>query len=357
MATAVRPSPSPLVIPADSDCCQVDGDLQVPSPTPFASRGSPDDDTAASPTIRVGSFLSRLLRRTKSRSSRVEPLVSPRGGQEFFGKYRLGDVLGKGSFGVVRRCTNISTGLQVACKVICKTSMQGKDEEDAVQREVEALLLLRPHPHIISLQETFEDMGAIYLVMELCPGGELYDRLAVESVMSAERAATVFLQLVRAVAHCHRHGILHRDIKLENVLIASLHPPVVKLADFGSSSRPQPPAGVVTPRSSSSLVGSLLYQAPEVLRQRRYSPASDMWALGVVLHALLSGGLPFVAETESSQQRAVRKGADLSGPAWFHVAEGAKGLVRRLLEVEAGQRPTAEQVERDEWLVRAAGGV
>ena len=294
--------------------------------------------------------MSRLLRRTKSRSSRVEPLVSPRGGQEFFSKYRLGDILGKGSFGVVRRCTNVSSGLQFACKVICKTSMQGKDEE--------ALMLLRPHAHIISLLEAFEDVGTIYLIMELCPGGELYDRLAVESVMSAEQAAAVFLQLVRAVAHCHRHGVLHRDIKLENVLIASLHPPVVKLADFGSASRLQPSGGGSTPRSSGSLVGSLLYQAPEVLRQRKYSQASDMWALGVVLYALLSGGLPFVADTESSQQRAVRKGVDLSAPAWFHVAEGGKSLVARLLAAEAGQRPTAEEVERDEWLVSmtTAGG-
>ncbi|GJP44427.1 hypothetical protein CLOM_g3834 [Closterium sp. NIES-68] len=350
-----------------------------------------------------------------TRSSQGERIVSPKAAREFSAAYSVGKFLGRGSYGVVRECISRRTGRTYACKVIRKEEMRNRRaEEAAIRREVEILQQLAGHPHVVSLVDVFEDRAAIFVVMEKCNGGELYDLLcetaagagsrandgaddarfcndasadasSVSSCSSSEdegdggrfgesgslrsprdsggmeeqKAAAIFKQVVRAVELCHASGILHRDLKLENILLcfpetaedlASCRPwcfPLVKLADFGSAVS-LPPGQL-----ASGVAGSRLYQAPEVLQQCKYGFKADMWSLGVVLFSLLSGSLPFMAHSRRSQTRLAKKGVrKIDSSAWEGVSPEAKELVTRLLAVEPNQRPSAEEVLQDPWIVK-----
>ncbi|VAH81455.1 unnamed protein product [Triticum turgidum subsp. durum] len=206
-----------------------------------------------------------------------------------------------------------------------------------------------PRSHsIVALREACEDEGAVHLVMELCEGGELFDRIVARGHYTERAAANVTRTIVEVVQLCHRHGVIHRDLKPENFLFANKKEnSPLKAIDFGLSIFFKPG------EKFSEIVGSPYYMAPEVLK-RNYGPEIDIWSAGVILYILLCGVPPFWAETEQGVAQAILRGnIDFKREPWPNVSENAKDLVRRMLEPDPKLRLTAKQVLEHHWLQNA----
>lgn len=301
-------------------------------------------------------------------------------GPKLLDDYSIGAVLGKGAFGTVYQAVDKRTGQLYACKSISKAKLVCKEDVEDVQRvsceaqhaahklsgssyvrcplicwalqassrtgmlhsrypcplqEVEVLHLVSDHPNIAQLKGAFEDKAHVHLVLEICNGGELFDRIVQKGNLTEKQAAEYFRTMVQVVAHCHQlgepespckalvalsssafyqqqelcpqsrqaaavlssahtAGVMHRDIKPENFLLTDKsEAAIIKAADFGLCTYFKPGDRF------RHIVGSAYYVAPEVL-QKNYSYEADMWSLGVVLYILLCGLPPFWGDTGES---------------------------------------------------------
>merc|ERR1719345_220074 len=224
-----------------------------------------------------------------------------------------------------------------------------------IYEEISILKMLGSHPAIIQLIDMDEGaMNQIRLVLELCEGGELYDRIQQKHYYPEHEAKLLIRNLLAAVAFVHGKGIMHRDLKPENILLASkVSNTDIKISDFGLAkvSKDYPRR---LPRSH-SICGSDFYLAPEVIKQEEYGREIDIWSVGVVCYVVLSGSLPFFHNVLHKLYRQIVE-RDLSFPeqAWRSVAKGAQDFILRLLQVRPGDRLTSEQGMNHPWL-RAAG--
>ncbi|MFE7515570.1 serine/threonine-protein kinase [Streptomyces sp. NPDC057540] len=210
---------------------------------------------------------------------------SEQGGPELIGgRYRLGERLGQGGMGVVRRATDELLGRQVAVKTLALDS--GADPADAL-REARVVAQVR-HPHVIVVHDVVEHEGRPALVMELVDGGSLADRLAAGQVFSPRETARLGLDLLDALTAAHARAVLHRDVKPANVLLEKDSGRAV-LTDFGIASLP----GATTLSRTGAFIGTPEYTAPERMRGGDAGPASDLWSLGAVLCAAATGTSPF----------------------------------------------------------------
>jgi calcium-dependent protein kinase len=184
--------------------------------------------------------------------------------------------------------------------------------------------------------------------MELCEGGELFDRIVARGHYTERAAAAVTRTIVEVVQLCHHHGVIHRDLKPENFLFANKKEnSPLKAIDFGLSIFFKPG------EKFSEIVGSPYYMAPEVLK-RNYGPEIDIWSAGVILYILLCGVPPFWAETEQGVAQAILRGnIDFKREPWPHVSDNAKDLVRQMLQPDPKIRLTAKQVLEHTWLQNA----
>ncbi|CAI7787338.1 unnamed protein product, partial [Closterium sp. NIES-53] len=219
------------------------------------------------------------------------------------------------------------------------------EEARDLRREVEMMERVAGHCNVVRLHAVFEDHENIHLVMELCRGGGLFDYMRTNGPLTERAAASVCFQLLSALDHCHACGVLHRDVKPENVLLARAEGDFgsIKLIDFGIAAEHQP--GV----RSSTLCGTPLYLAPETL-DGVWSPQADVWAAGVVSYAALCGVPPFWAETNEGIFRAIRsEPLRFATAAWVGVSEAAKDLVRAMLDKNPHRRITAQQALGHRW--------
>ncbi|KAG6473441.1 calcium-dependent protein kinase 20-like [Zingiber officinale] len=263
-------------------------------------------------------------------------------------RYELGVELGRGEFGVTYLCTDKATGETFACKSISKKKLLTIVDIEDVRREVAIMRHLPAHPNIVSLKDTYEDDHSVHLVMELCEGGELFDRI-VDRGHYTERAAAMVLQtIVEVVQNCHNHGVIHRDLKPENFLFANKKENApLKAIDFGLSIFFKPG------ERFNEIVGSPYYMAPEVLK-RNYGPEVDVWSAGVILYILLCGVPPFWAETEQGiAQEIVNSVVEFKRDPWPKVCDSAKDLVKRMLDPDLKKRATAKEVLEHPWLQNA----
>jgi len=228
------------------------------------------------------------------------------------------------------------------------------DAVDHASNEIEILRHLGRHPRIVDLVDTDQDESStVRLVQELCEGGQLYDKLSEKGAYEDHEAAIVMQQLFEAVGFMHDKGIMHRDLKPENVLLVSTDSDVdIKLCDFGISKRKEGPEKL--PRSM-SFTGSAYYVAPEMIQQKEYSVEVDIWALGVIAFALMTGSLPFVTEDHEDMLAVYRKIVDLDydfeHDNWSDSSEASMEFIRRCL-TERKERPTASQALADIWIRR-----
>ncbi|CAI5970518.1 unnamed protein product [Closterium sp. NIES-64] len=316
--------------------------------------------------------------------------------------------IGEGMFGRIHTCVERSSRRTYACKSISKKKLQCLEDAGDVRQEVVMLHMLKGHPHIIGLKEVLEDPKSIHLIMDLCSGGDLFDAVKARKHLPEPLAARLLQQLVGALLHCHATGIVHRDVKPENILLVSSSSAAARrTASMGS--------GVMSAMSSAGgggegshgnqlvdedvadhlgslwnrgatvggtgstgsfldrgecdlhiklidfgvaafldhdgmcrhTAGTTEYMAPEVLSGGRYSPQVDVWSAGVVLFVMLSGVLPFWPshrEGRSTEDAVLRQPLRFGHFRWAAVSGAAKDLVARMLTRDPDKRISALQV-------------
>ncbi|MBA0747046.1 hypothetical protein Gogos_009514 [Gossypium gossypioides] len=211
--------------------------------------------------------------------------------------YTIGKELGKGQFGVTYLCIENSTGKQYACKTISKRKLITKNDKEDMRREIQIMQHLSGQPNIVEFKGAYEDKLSVHLVMELCAGGELFDRIIAKGHYSERAAASMGRAIVNVVHACHFMGVMHRDLKPENFLLSSKgENALLKATDFGLS------VFIEEGKVYRDIVGSAYYVAPEVLK-RKYGKEIDIWSAGVILYILLSGVPPFWAGKKNSRLR------------------------------------------------------
>ncbi|KAL1161744.1 hypothetical protein V6Z11_A07G156500 [Gossypium hirsutum] len=270
-------------------------------------------------------------------------------GKNFGAKYELGKEIGRGHFGHTCSARGKKGDLKdqpLAVKIISKAKMTTAISIEDVRREVKILKALSGHKHLVKFYDACEDANNVYIVMELCEGGELLDRiLARGGRYTEEDAKAILVQILSVVSFCHLQGVVHRDLKPENFLFTSGGENAdMKLIDFGLSDFIRPDERL------NDIVGSAYYVAPEVL-YRSYSMEADIWSIGVITYILLCGSRPFWARTESGIFRSVlRSDPNFDDMPWPSVSPEAKDFVKRLLNKDHRKRMTSVQALAHPWL-------
>ncbi|KAJ0016474.1 hypothetical protein Pint_09935 [Pistacia integerrima] len=271
--------------------------------------------------------------------------------------YTLGNELGRGQFGITYSCTEKSTGHTYACKSILKRKLKNKQDTEDMKREILLMQHLSGQQNIVEFRGAYEDRQSVHLVMELCSGGELFDKIIAQGHYTERAAATICRDIVNVVHICHFMGVMHRDLKPENFLLSSKgEGAMLKATDFGLS------VFIEEGKVYRDIVGSAYYVAPEVLR-RSYGKEIDIWSAGVILYILLSGVPPFWAgkeivdmflkycQTEKGIFDVILKGEiDFVSEPWPSISDSAKDLVRKMLTQDPRKRITSAQVLEHPWI-------
>jgi len=264
---------------------------------------------------------------------------------DVFNDYDVEDkVLGEGTYGVVFKATDKTTGEEVAIKRIPREKIRNYVR---FLNEIAALKTL-DHPNVIKLFEIFEDEDDVYLVQELCSGGELFDYIVNQEFLSEAQAAVIFKQILHSIGYCHKNAICHRDLKPENFIFKSKGDGSnLKLIDFGLSTSYFKHVGyghgIYTRMSTRA--GTAFFMAPEVL-ESDYTNACDMWSWGVILYIMLWGYPPFDGDTEEEILLNVQAGEfDFDDEVWDKVSKEAKDLICKLLVAEDDRLSPKEALE------------
>lgn len=253
-------------------------------------------------------------------------------GSEMAGPYILGKTLGRGTSGKVKVAYHKDSGLEVAVKIIKKDYVRAHKQK--IAREIAVMRLLE-HPHIIKLYDVFETRQHYFMVMERVKGGELFDYILQKGRLPRKEALRILSQIVQGLEFCHMHSICHRDLKPENLLLDENCN--IKMADFGMA-QIIPDGGVL-----GTFCGSPHYGAPEVVSGIKYDGRkSDVWSLGVVFYALVTGMLPFDHKNIPDLLRLVKKG-NYTIPTW--VDPDIQDLLRKMLCVDVNKRMRTPEIK------------
>ncbi|KAI5281588.1 hypothetical protein KEM54_003152, partial [Ascosphaera aggregata] len=293
-------------------------------------------------------------------------------------RYILLEKMGDGAFSNVYRAKD-STGKygEVAIKVVRKFEMNPKQKQN-ILKEVTIMRNLN-HPNIVKLLEFSDSPQFYYIVLELCPGGELFHQIVRLTYFSEDLSRHVIMQVAKAIEYLHEDsGVVHRDIKPENLLfypipiIPTKHPKPrqpgdedkvdegeytvglggggigqVKVADFGLSK-------VIWDNQTMTPCGTVGYTAPEIVKDERYSKSVDMWALGCVLYTLLCGFPPFYDESIQVLTEKVARGQyTFLSPWWDDISKSAQDLVSHLLTVDPEKRYTIREFLSHPWITQS----
>ncbi|XP_044269676.1 maternal embryonic leucine zipper kinase-like [Tribolium madens] len=258
---------------------------------------------------------------------------------ELKGLYEVEKTIGCGGFAKVKLATHVATGEKVAIKIMNKTGLG--DDLPRVKLELKALKSFS-HQHICKLYQVIESETHFFIVIEYCSGGELFDHIVEKSRLSESESRTFFRQIVSGVAYLHNLGYAHRDLKPENVLLDKDQN--LKLIDFGLCARPE--GGMGSPLYTSC--GSPTYAAPELVLGKKYlGPEVDVWAMGVLLYALLVGALPFDDINIDSLYKKILSGKYAEPP---FLSPESKRLISCMLQVDPKKRITVQELLSHRWL-------
>ncbi|KAJ3347626.1 hypothetical protein HDU83_001938 [Entophlyctis luteolus] len=261
-------------------------------------------------------------------------------------EYKTGKTLGQGSYATVKEAVKIGTGEHFAVKVISKKLMAGR--EHLILNEIEILKKVsKGNHHIVTLHD-------LYLVMDLCTGGELFDRIVERGSFFEEDAAEIIRTVLEAVAYLHSQNIVHRDIKPENLLFKAKDSNELVIADFGLSKISDGEAL----NNLKTLCGTPGYMAPEVILKSGHGKSVDMWSIGVMTYFLLCGYTPFDGQGSSEDMERILTANYAFEPIeyWTDISEKAQDFVRRTIIVDPARRMTAMEALRHPWILEYAPG-
>lgn len=270
----------------------------------------------------------------------------------------LPEITGEGIAGEVRKCIHRGTSKLFAVKTICKERIRRKDR---IYREISFLKQVH-HPNIIAMNDVYEDKDEVNIVMEMCYGGELFDKIVEKAALGGDGnrwvpscfrerdAARIIHSILSATSYLHSKDIVHRDIKPENILFVEKDndESPVKLIDFGLSIRHPQGAKPLT-----TTVGTAYYMAPELIAGS-YDRSCDLWSIGAVTYVMLSGRPPFNGPTDDVIFKKILRGLDRhkmeTSNAWNGVSYQAKDFIRCLLNMDPESRWTADMALEHPWL-------
>jgi calcium-dependent protein kinase len=253
-------------------------------------------------------------------------------------------MLGRGSFGHVRLVRRRSDGRPFALKT---TTFTDPVHGFFARREAVCLESV-VHPAVTKLEKSFMEPGCVRMIMEVCKGGDLFDRIN-EGRMTEQQCARIFGRVLEGLDATHRAGWLHRDIKPENIMFrAEGRGTDAVLIDFGMAEQRH-----VDPRRLTGRIGTPSYMAPEVVTGAVHSRSSDLWSAGVVLYTMLTGQLPFRGTTDDERYwKVVNAPISFDGPEWEGRSLECRDLVRRLLTRDRGTRMCMDEALTHSWIIR-----
>jgi len=255
--------------------------------------------------------------------------------------FEIGKRLGRGKFGKVYLARERKTKFMVAIKVLWKFQLRKHNVEHQLRREIEILAHLR-HRHIIRLFAHFHDKDKIYLVLEYCSGGEVFNKLRDDETFTENQTARYIYQLANALNYCQSKHVIHRDIKPENLLFDDNNN--IKLADFGW--------GVHAPDSRRmTMCGTLDYIPPEMLEKRKHDPTVDVWALGVLMYEFLVGTPPFDSQGQGDKTTFSKiRNVKFVFPG--HVSQQARDLICKLLNKDPSKRLSLDALPNHPFIAK-----
>jgi len=263
--------------------------------------------------------------------------------------YTVQSTMGEGAFGKVYKVIHKTTGSLRAMKVINKIKAQiNDDSDDDLINEINILKVI-DHPNIMKIYEFFNTPRKLFIISELCTGGELFDKITEVKHFNEKIAAHIMSQLLSVISFCHAKNIVHRDLKPENMLIESEEERTkdyfnIKIIDFGTSK--------ISKKSKllSKQIGTPFYIAPEVLNNE-YTEKCDLWSAGVIMYILLSGLPPFNGDSEEEIYKKVREGNySFKSSEWNEISDDAKDLIKNLLVKDYKKRFSANQALNHVWI-------
>ena len=276
----------------------------------------------------------------------IENLKKATGYTNLLDIYDVKEKLGNGKFGLVKLGINKQTKEKVAIKIMNKKKMDSSDIE-LMRTEIEILKICQ-HPNIIRLYDIFENIDYIYIIMEYCPGGDLFSYLEKRKFkIPEERAVVIMKKMCDAVFYFQSYfGVIHRDLKPENVLMTSDgEDGDIRILDFGLSKITTPNEKCTEP------YGTLTYCAPEIILDEPYNKEVDMWSLGVMTYLMVSGRLPFNSEDENKIARQIAfDQPDFSkNSVWKTLSNECIDFIKKLLEKDAKKRMLIEDAIKQPW--------
>lgn len=267
-------------------------------------------------------------------------------------KYEIGRKLGQGSFGVVYEIDNKETNEKFAIKIINKEKVGGGKYNVSFENEV-FIMKSVIHPNLIKLEEVFESKKKLYLITELCEAGELAKWIKKQGPIPEHISKIIMRQIVDAISYLHKNDIVHRDLKLENILLKEFDPSTdnyyIKVTDFGLSSQRET-AG--TESMFEDYCGTPLYMAPEIIENLPYSQLCDVWALGIIMFILLTSHSPFTSKTESDLREQIKRAEiDIFSKDYVRLSPEAKHCLQRMIKVNPAHRITSSELFEHPWFL------
>jgi serine/threonine protein kinase len=253
--------------------------------------------------------------------------------------YLITGELGHGSYATVCKAFHRPTRRNYAIKISPISNLRDPQDIERMQREVNSMAHMR-HENIVTLHDFFWDEINFYLILDMCPGGALFDYILSHDKLNELLSAQIFRQICEGIRYCHSMGVVHRDLKPENILIDRF--PHVKVADFGL-------CGFIRPDTMmSTFCGSPLYCPPECLAKQNYSgTASDVWSLGVILYSMVTGDNPWNSSNMAQMINEIML-ANYTIP--DYVSEGCRDLIGKMMRATPEQRITVDEILAHPWL-------
>ena len=261
--------------------------------------------------------------------------------------YEITKTLGKGKYGLIKLGKNKKTNEEVAIKILCKTNMRN-DQLTLIKTEIDILKICH-HKNIIKLYDIFENENFFYIIMEYCSGGDLFSYLERNKFHIPERqSCKIIYKILKALSYLHSFGIIHRDIKSENILITYNNDEEfdIRINDFNLSK-------ILGPGEyCNETCGTLSYVAPEILLKKKYNKLVDSWSLGVTCYLLISGSLPFDHPLNDKEiiRKTIYEQPNFRNGIWEKIPNECINFISKLLEKNPKKRMTINEALNHEWI-------